>query len=814
MTALRVDRIRSRLMNLVQDVRWSLRSLRTRPGFTIVAVAMLGVGIGINGAVFTVVNAALFKGFLHVEHNDQIVRVGTTRDFVYYPDFVEWRKQSTSFDDLALVRGYFHTLDTDSGYPDTAFTTQITTNTFGLLGVTPVLGRDFLPADTEPGAEPVLILRHDLWVRRFAADANVIGRAVRVDGVPTTIVGVMPEGFSFPAEQELWTPLVPTPAALSRETGYARYAYARLSSGATLETARAELELVGRRLAKAYPSTNQNMVPVLSGFDEWFVGAGTRTLYKGLWAAVGCVLLIVCVNVASLFVLQAIGRSHEIAVRLALGARAGRVVRQFIIEGVMLSSVGGIIGYWIAHLGVRLFRLASAGNAVLDVQIDWAVIAYLSVISAATGIAAGLATATHLIRLSTSGVSTGASRTVAGSRRGTRLSHVFVGVEMALTVMLLAAAGVTIHSLARVSTANVGVDAAKVLAAPLYLPPDRYTSDDARVNFYRELGERLAGVAGVEAVAFGAVAPTESTASMAFDLADTPAVDGRTRPTVTVCAITSGYFRVLGASIIAGRDIRPSDRAVDAPVVVVNQRFADRHWPGESPLGKRLRLFPSSPGAPPTAWLTVVGIASNIVQNDRTRQAFEPVVYVPYALKPQPNMFAFARSHVPPGSLAAAVRREIYAVDPQLAVPALTPLDARLARAYVMERNITALFGSFALIALVLAAVGLYAVVAHGVSRRTREIGIRLAVGATRRDIVALFVRGGLAPAGVGLLVGLTMSVAVNQLLKSQLAGVSPADPLALVVAAAVLVVTAVLGGWLPARRAARVDPVIALKTD
>jgi hypothetical protein len=290
-TGLRSIRVWPRVLSLWQDVRWGVRSLRTRPGFAAVAVAMLGVGIGVNGAVFTIVNAALFKGFRHVEQNERIVQVGTTSDFIYYPDFSQWREQVTSFDDLALVRGVFHTLNTGRDDPDTVFTTEITANTFRLLGVAPSLGRDFLPADAEPGAEPVAILRHDLWVRRFGADPNVIGRSVRVDGVPTTIIGVMPEGFSFPADQELWTPLVPTVAALERKTGYARFAYARLAEGATLDRARAELTTVGRRLEQAHPDTNRNMVPVVSGFEEWFVGAEARTLYKGLWAAVGCVLL-------------------------------------------------------------------------------------------------------------------------------------------------------------------------------------------------------------------------------------------------------------------------------------------------------------------------------------------------------------------------------------------------------------------------------------------------------------------------------------------------------------------------------------------
>jgi putative ABC transport system permease protein len=814
-TPLRGIRVLCRsLVSLVQDVRSGFRGLRTRPGFTFVAVAMLGLGIGINGAVFAVVDAALLKGYRHVQRNDRIVQVGTTKDYIYYPDFVEWRAQTRSFDDLALVRGVFHTLDTRSDDPDTAFTTEVTTNTFRLLGVTPFVGRDFLPGDAEPGAEPVTILRHDAWVRRFGANLSVIGRSVRVDGVPTTIVGVMPEGFSFPAQQELWTPLVPTAAALRRETGYARYAYARLAEGVSLETARAELETVGRRLEQTYPGTNENMAPVVSGFDQWFVGAGARTLYQGLWAAVGCVLLIVCVNVANLLVLQAIGQSHEVSVRLALGAGRWRLIRQFVIESLLLSSLGGAIGWWVAEAGVRLFTLAQPDSAVLAIELDRSVVVYLVAISAATGLAAGLATATPLMKLSASGVSTAASRTVAGSRGGTRLSYVFVGVEMALAVVLLAGAGVTIRSLVRVSTANVGVEAANVLTASLYLPPERYTSADARLTFYRDLGERLAVLPGVESVAFGAVAPTERTPHVAFELADAPALDARTRPTTATCVISPGYFRTLGVSIVAGRDFRSSDRAADVPVVLVNQRFADLQWPGQPPLGKRLRLFSALPGAPPTEWLTVVGVASNIVQNDRTRQAFEPIVYVPYAQQPQPNMFAFARSQVPLATLATAVRREVYVMEPTLPVPALWPLRTRLDRAYALERNTTALLGGFAVVALVLATVGLYAVVAHAVSHRTREIGIRLAVGATRGNILALVFKRGLWAAGIGLLVGLPLSLAVNRLLQSQLAGVSPTDPFALMAASLVLVVAAVLGCWLPARRAARVNPVVALTPD
>lgn len=798
-------------MSVIQDLRWALRGLRARPGFAALAVAILAIGIGVNGAVFTVVHAALFKGFRHVERNDRIVRIGTTRDLIYYPDFDAWRAQVRSLTDLALVRGYFHTLDTGRDELEPLFTTQVTTNTFALLGVRPTLGRDFVPADAGPGAEPVIILSHGLWTRRFGADPRVIGRSVRVDGAPTTIVGVMPEGFSFPAEQELWAPLVPTAAALRRETGYARYAYGRLADGARLEGARAELETVGRQLEQAYPGTNQKLMPVVDAFDEWFVGASARTLYKGLWGAVICVLLIVAVNVTNLCVLQAIGRSQEMAVRLAMGARRRRVFQQFAIESLLLAAMGGALGWWLSRAGVRLFTLAQANSAVLAIESDWTVIAYLSASAVVTGLAAGLVTARHVTKSSARGLSAAAGRTLAGSDGGTRLSHVCVGAAMALTVMLLSGAGVTIRSMLRVATANVGVESAKILTASLYLPPERYTSTEALL-FYRELGIRLAARPGVESVAFGAVAPAERTPRVAFESADTPAPDERSRPTTAMCVIGPGYFQVLGATIVAGRDIAVSDGSPGEAVAVVNQRFADLQWPNESPLGKRLRLFPASPAQP--TMVTIVGVASNIVQNDRTRQTFEPMVYVPYAQHPQPNMFAFARTRVPPGTLVPAVRRDLYAMDPLLSVPAVWPLDTRFDRAYALERQMTLLVGAFAAVALVLAAVGLSGVVAHAVSRRTREIGIRLAVGATWRDIVALVAGRGVSAAVAGLLAGLVLSIAVNQLLKSQLTGVSPADPIALGSAAVVLAVAAVLGCWLPARRAVRVDPVVALRSD
>jgi putative ABC transport system permease protein len=328
----------------LQDVRYGLLTLRTNPGFTVVAVAMLALGIGINAAVFTVINTALFEGFPLVHRNDRIVEITTTKDAIYYPDFEDWRAQATSFEGMALVRGVFHTLSDNTGAPETYFTTEVTANTFQLLGVKPILGRDFSPSDQQPGAESVVILRYEVWVRRFGANPALVGQTVRIDGLPASVIGVMPQGFAFPADQDLWTPLVPSSAAMRRDTFYARYAFARMADGVTIENARAEMETIGRRLASAYPGTNQGIAPVVRSFEEWFIGANATTLYKGMWGAVGFVLLIICANVANLLLERAIGRSREISIRLALGAGRWRIIRQFLAESLMLSILGGVIG--------------------------------------------------------------------------------------------------------------------------------------------------------------------------------------------------------------------------------------------------------------------------------------------------------------------------------------------------------------------------------------------------------------------------------------------------------------------------------------
>jgi putative ABC transport system permease protein len=801
------------------DTQYAIRMLRKSPGFAAVAVTMLALGIGVNGAVFTITNAVLFKGFPLVFRNNRVLYITTNKGSVDYPDFEDWRKQATSFKEMALARGIFSTLDSPGGGPEAYYTKQVTPNIFQLVGVKPILGRDFTASDAKLGAAPTVILRYSLWEQRFGKNPAIIGQIVRLNGVPTTVIGVMPPGFSFPENQSLWIPLVPPRDALRRGSFGAQYIFGRMEDGATIQSVRAEMETIGRRLASAYPRTNEGVVPVVKTFSEFFIGANATTVYKSLWGAVGFVLLIACANLANLLLGRATGRSREIAIRAALGAGQRRIVRQLLVESLMLSSLGGIFGWWIARNSVKLYALAAGGygvsNAipgtgnVLDYAMDSRVFAYMIAISIGTGILFGLAPALRLSKLDVNATLKDGDRGATGGRRGKRLSGLLVIGEMATTVMLLVGAGVLIQSFLNVYTADVGVDARNVVMIDLYTPPEAFANLDAQISFYRDVEVRLQALPGVESVGFGA-APTEPVARIAYELPDAPPVEERSRPAVAEIVVSSDYFRTLGARMISGREFNNFDRASSMPVAIVNQQFADRNWPGEVSLGKRLRLF--APGEKSSPWLTVVGVVSNIVQNDRTRQAFDPLVYVPGAQHRGVGAYTFVRTSVALGSIGDAIRRQIYAVDPYQRVPVLRPLAERLDLALAFQRNIAALFLIFAGIALLLAAVGLYAVVAHSVSRRTQEIGLRMAMGATSNDVFQLVLRQGIPSVGVGLAIGLAASFAVNRVLKAELVQVSPNDPATLFIASALLVLSAALGCLIPAHRAMRVDPAVALR--
>lgn len=801
------------------DLRYALRGIRRYPAFSSTVVATLAVGIGINAAVFAIASAFLLRGFPLVDSNERILYIGSRNSAccISYPDFEDLRAQAASFEGIEVVHGFAATLTDPDGFAEVFDVTEVSAGTFALIGRPPLIGRDFTRDDESPGAARVTILSHGFWERRYARDPNVLGRTIELDGAPATIVGVMPPAFSFPQKQALWLPLVPTAEVRQRDNRDLWFAFGRVREGVTLETARAEIDTLGRRLAAEYPLTNQDDdLPTARTFNEFFIGGGENEIYGSMWGGVLFVLLIACANLANLTLARAIGRSREISVRIALGASRVRIVRQLLTESVLLAAVGAALGWWLAEWAVRLYALAAHGPGlspwrVLDYTMDARVLLYVTVVAIVTGLLFGLAPASRLSRLDVNGaLKEGGRGATAGARVG-RLSNLLVIAQVALAVVLLAGAGVMIRSFVNVATSDPGIVTDGVSTAFVSLPEAAYPSGARQAAFYDELDRQLEAVAGVESVAFVNVLPTLRSALLPYELGDDPRVDAATRPRVSTLVASPAYFETLGAAILAGRGFNDTDRADSLAVVIVNQRFADLHWPGEEPLGRRVRIFDQSGS---TAAI-VIGVASNIVQNDPTRQTVEPVVYLPYRQQPRGGMWILLRAALPPESIAAALRQEIRALDADLPIR-FGPHDLadRLSEVYADRTLYVIVFLLFAGIALLLAAVGLYAVVAHSVSRHTKEIGLRMALGATTRDILRLVLEIGLVPIGIGLGLGIVLALVLTRTLQSELVGVSPADPVAYVLACVVLGAAAALGCLLPARRAIRVDPVVALRND
>jgi len=799
--------------DLLQDIRYGFRQLRKDRSFTLVAVLMLAAGIGVNAAVFTIAKAILFKGFPGLAANNSLVYIaGRSACCVSYPDFEDWRTQAISFTGMAIVHGTGAVLNETGQFAERYEATEVSADTFGLLGQRPLRGRDFVRADEEPGAAPVVILSFSLWERRYGKDDGIIGRIIRLNGVPTSVIGVMGRDFAFPQKQDLWIPLVATSDIQKRENRNLWFAFGRLKDGVSLENARAEMLTIGRRLESAYPRTNKDYVPRVRSFREFFISPGEDVIYSSMWGAVGFVLLIVCANLANLMLARAIGRSREVSVRLALGAGPWRVIRQLLVESVMLSILGGALGWWISRWAVAVYTAAERGPGltpwrVLDHSTDFGTLVYFAGISIGTGLLFGLAPAVRLSRVDLNATLKDGGRGTTGARTR-RLSGALVTVEIALAVVLVAGAGVLTRSVLNLYTADIGANTSNVLTMMLALPDARYPNGESKRAFFERLTTRLQAVPGVESVAIASRTPMSSSTRIAYELGGADPVDDTLRPTVSALTVSPRYFSTVGATVLSGREFSASDARSGIPAVLVNERFATTHWNGEEAVGKRLRVFE---GGQPSSWLTVVGVVSNVVQS--TRQEFDPLIYRPYQQNPTATMWVLMRTGVPPLSIGREVQQEVQRTDGDLAIwIGPMALTERVSATYWTQALYGLLFLIFAATALVLASIGLYAVIAYSLRRQTEEIGVRMALGATVSDVLMLVFKQGMLPVGVGLGIGLAGSLGLNRLLQAELVGVSPTDPLVMILTVVTLIAAAALGCYLPARRAARVDPLVALR--
>lgn len=782
------------------------------------AVLVLALGIGVNVAVFTVANAALFRGFAGLSDQDRLVYLTTGRDCcVSFQDVLDWRAAARSFDDIAAVADLRVAFDAGTG-AETATATEVTANTFALLGARPALGRNFVAGDDRPGAAAGVMLSDRFWRAKMLGDAGVLGRVVRLNGVATTIIGVMPAEFVFPQNQDLWLPMG------SRVTGEPRsarglwFAVGRLAPGVTAAEARAELETVGVRLARLYPETNAGITPWVQAFPAMFVGRDASAIYGALWAGVVVLLTITCANVASLLLARSLERTREASIRLALGAGHGRVVRQQLFESMLLAAGGGVIGIVLARLLLHGYATAAVpptqpwAAQLLDYSMDGRIVAYVMAITAVSGLAVGIAPAMRVGVLDVMTALRDGGRGTVGAHGRRRTAHVLVATQVALAVLLVSGAGVLARSFLIVQGRDLGFDPSHVLTTLTRLPESRYPDTASQFRYLDRIAEGLRGIPEIQAVAFSDSGVAQRGGRSAFDIDGAIAPDPATRPQARTMAVSPGYFDVVGASSLHGRDFDERDGTGGRLVLIVSRRFAQTHWPARDAVGTRVRLYAGSTAGP---WLTVVGVAPDLRQGDPAQAEIEPMLYVPLRQRPARGAWVLARTAVLPQRVRADMRRVVQNVDPEVPLW-LGPYTLTEWRAGTYWRRgvNSGLAVTFAVAALIIAAVGLFAMLAQDVARRSKELAVRVALGATRRGIAWLVVRGGLAPALVGLATGVVASLGTNRLLSAQLVDVPFWDPLTLAVSGVVLILAALAGCALPARRATRTEPLGALRLD
>jgi putative ABC transport system permease protein len=811
--------------NLRADVRYVIRGLRRSPTFSLGTIAILAIAIGLNTAVITVINAAFFQGFRSVSRNDRILYIQSRKNGRYsgvsYPDFEDWRAETRSLIGLGTVADLKVILNGRDGVPQRLTITRITPNGFRLLGRKPILGRDFQEADGARGATPVAILTYGFWERNYGKDLAVLGRQLRLKAMPAvTVIGVMPRGFSFPQNQDLWIPLVQTPDLQRRDARDLWFAFGRMADGVARERVQKELSAIGMRLAMAYPETNQDQAPQAATFSEYFIGSKAPLIFGTIWLAVGFVLLVACANVANMTLARAIDRAREISLHLALGAGRWRILRMASLESLTLTGMGALAGWFLARAGIRAYEVLDSPPAsnwdygLLTYSMDYRVLSYFVVISIGAAIFFGLLPALRLASLDPDTVLKSGNRGVTAPARRRLLAGVLVVMQVAVAAALLSGAGVMLRSFVAIATADVGADLNRTVALLLHFPEGKYSSRQTRRALMERLKAQLESIPGIEAVAAGSVPAGGAPAAVPYEASGSAPADERNPPSTIVATSSRDYFRTLGAKLLSGRDFRTTDGNDGPGVAVVNERFATRQWPGQDAVGQRIRLLYKGK---PQPWLTVVGVASNIVY-DRTRQDLSAVVYLYAGQASQiDDPWVLARTSIPADNLGAALRHEIDAVDPDI-VMWLGPFDlaTRLATGgiYGDVRSHALLLLIFAATALFLAAAGLYTISAYSVRRRTQELGIRIAVGATGRNILELVMKEGMLEVMLGLGVGLLLSLALNRMLESELIHVSPWDPMVLAAASVALIAGTVAGSFIPARRAIRVDPATALRLD
>lgn len=803
---------------LLQDIRYGVRMLVHKPGIAVLAVIALALGIGATTAIFSVVNTVLLRP-LPYANGDRLVTIwednrarSKPHNVISTANFFDWREQSSVFVDMS---GFFasHYNLTGLGDPEEVTGMAISTNLFDVLGSRPFLGRTFTAEDGVRGKDDVVVLSHGFWQRHFGGDRNVVGKTFSLDGVTQTVIGVMPEGFDFFVKEnafvkkspEFWTPFVFGPGARVRR-GRFMSAIGLLKPGVPVEQARAEMNALGVRLEQQYPDFNKGWGITLVPLHQQFSG-DLKPALMILLGAVGLVLLIACANVANLLLARAVARQKEFAIRAALGAGRWRLVRQMLTESLLLAIGGCLLGLLVARWGIDALLALSPRDLFLPaVSTDRRVLGFALAISLLTSLIFGLFPALESSRPTTSeSLKEGRGNTTS---RGQRVLNWFVVGQVALSLMLLVGSGLMIRSLMRLQSVDPGFDPKNVLTASISLPRARYSNSQQKIDFFQQLLTRTRQLPGVRSAAAGSGPPFAGIpAATGFTIAGRPEVSPTDRPVTHVRMVDQEYFRTLGIPLLNGRNFTEREVVKESHVVIINESLARQHFANQNPLGQRLTIEMKDQNDP----CEVVGVVGDVKWSGLDVPS-GAMIYWPQAELPDFPLMLVVKTDIDPVSMSDVLRREVLAIDREQPLSEIRTMDSLMADSISRSRFATFLLGIFAVVALLLASLGIYGVMSYAVTQRTNEIGIRMALGATRQNVVRLVLKRGMFLATSGVVLGLLGSFALTRLLKGLLFGVGVRDPLTFAAVPLLLLAIALLAICIPARRATKVDPLEALR--
>jgi putative ABC transport system permease protein len=803
--------------SFLNDIRYAVRNLIKRPGFTLIAVLTLGIGIGANTAMFSSIYALLINP-LGFPQMDRLVAIwdknptrGEVHNEVAVANYLDWRAQSQSFEHLALYQ-WFNANITGFDQPERVQGFAVTANFLDVIGVKPIMGRNFTAEENQSGQSNVaIIISYSLWQRRFGGDPHVVNKTVTINNFPCVIVGVMPEHFNYPKGGEVYAPLDLTPAVSSNRTLHGSYVIGRLKPGASIQSAQAEIDNVAARLEKQYPDTNTGLGATVYPL----LGDMVRAYDKPIWITmgfVGFVLLIACANIANLMLARASGRHREIALRAALGASRWRIVRQLLTESLIVALIGGTFGVLVGFWGIDALRWGNPGDAAkfaagwYQLGINVPVLLFTLGLSVFSGLVFGLAPALQVSKPNLNDSLKEGARQVSGSSH--RLRSALVVFEVALSLVLLVGAGLSVRSFVSLLKTSPGFNSENVMTMRVGLPRAKYREEPQRVAFYNELVQRVKATPGVESAAFVNYLPLGGSNSSDFYL-----VEGEVKPQPgsenvgRYRVATPDYFQTMRISIINGRGFTEQDKAGAPRVAIINETMARKHWPGQNPVGKRFRIDGALEENP---WFEIVGVIEDVTHELNLKVT--PEYYLPYSQDAWTSMALVARTSVDPASLAPTFRQQVWSLDKDLPVYQVQSMNQVWSLAASMYSFSSVTLGFFAVLALLLASVGIYGVMAFAVTQRTQEIGIRIALGATGPDVLKLVVKHGMKLALLGIAIGLAGAWALTRFMTGILVDVAPTDLLTFAVVPACLFVAALLACYLPARRATKVDPLVALR--